>query len=133
MGIQPNARKEARENELSIKIPTVINNILFPFRKNMPVRITLCMVSFYLEISSIIIYFLAFLRKGNVNWKDINGKWFMLLCTLILAAAVIDCIKETLYEKENRNLGHNLLAGAGCVIILLITIAWILFMIYLMA
>lgn len=78
--------KKAEKNSVAeaIKIPDKLNWVLFPFRENTRVRITLCVGAGYIEISNIVVYGLAFLKKGSLNWENINGVWGMLFIAVVL-------------------------------------------------
>lgn len=134
-GVQMLARGEmhkAHEAELSVKIPDVLNIILFPFRKNLRVRVTLCLVSGYIEISNIVIYTLAALQKLNLDWEDVNTIWFMLFGTMGAIMNPIECVRDAIIQGRDRNFAYRLLAGIGCIIILMISIIWILIMMYIL-
>jgi len=90
----------------SIKIPDKLNWVLFPFRKNTRVRITLCVGVGYIEISNIVVYGLAFLKKGNLNWENVNGVWGMLFIAVSLVGRTVEFIRDFIYagrEKERKN------------------------------
>lgn len=114
-------------SEFAIKIPDKLNWVLFPFRKNTRVRIALCVGVGYIEISNIVVYGLAFLKKGSLNWENINGVWGMLLIAVVLVGGTVDVIRDSIYTGRERNMLYKLLNGLFCVIILIVTIGWIAF------
>lgn len=113
--------------EFAIKIPDKLNWVLFPFRKNTKVRITLCVGVGYIEISNIVVYGLAFLKKGSLNWENINGVWGMLFIAVVLIGGTVDVIRDSIYTGRERNMLYKLLNGLVCVIVLSATIGWIAF------
>ena len=81
-------------DDLYVKIPDLLNSILFPFRRNIPVRMVLCTISGYIEISIVIIYGLAFLRKGDLDWKNIEMAWMGWYGVAVFIAQPIEFIIE---------------------------------------
>lgn len=117
------------KTEHYIKMPNMLSKILFPFKKNTRVRMDLCVMSGYIEISSILIFNLIFFEK-NLNWKDINAIWVILFLVVSFFAGTIECIRSTFYEEKDRNLLYKLLSWMGCAIAFIITIGWLAFAIY---
>lgn len=123
------AWSEKNSVEESIKIPDKLNWVLFPFRKNTRVRITLCVGVGYIEISNIVVYGLAFLKKGSLNWEKINGVWGMLLIAVLLVGATVELIRDFIYTGRERNMLYKLVNGLFCVSLLIVTIGWIAFVV----
>lgn len=118
------------EVEFAIKIPDKLNWVLFPFRKNTRVRMTLCLAAGYIEISNIVVYGLAFLKKGNLNWENINGVWGMLFIAVSLVGVTVELIRDFIYTGREKNILYKLLNGLFCVFLLIVTIGWMAFVVY---
>ncbi len=114
----------------SIKIPDKLNWVLFPFRKNTRVRITLCVGVGYIEISNIVVYGLAFLKKGSLNWENISGVWGMLFIAVSLVGGTVELIRDFIYTGREKNILYKLLNGLFCVFLLIVTIGWMAFVVY---
>lgn len=111
--------------ETNIRIPYVLSKILFPFKKYTRIRMNLCVMSGYIEVGIVIICCLFFLRKGDLNWRDINDIWHLMFITVSLIAGTVDVIKSGVYEAKDRNMLYKLLTGLGCMILLIGTILWV--------
>ena len=66
-----------------------------------------------------------FLRRGDLNWRDINVIWCMIFVAVGLIAGTVDAIKSAVYEAKDRNMLYKLLIGLGCMILLIGTIVWV--------
>lgn len=139
-GIAGIARAERNSVAEAIKIPDKLNWVLFPFRANTRVRTILCVMAGYLEISNIVVYGLAFLKKGSLNWENISAVWVILLMAVSLIGGAVDVIRDFIYTERERNMLNKLLRERNmlnkllnvlfCVFFLIITIGWIAFTIY---
>lgn len=113
------------KDEINIRIPYVLSQILFPFKKYTRIRMSLCVISGYIEVGIVIICCLFFLRRGDLNWRDINDIWYMMLLAVGLIAGTVDAIKSAVYEAKDRNMLYKLLIGLECMILLIGTIVWV--------
>lgn len=118
------------KDETNIRIPYILSQILFPFKKNTKVRVTLCSISGYIEASNIIIYGSAIFLKGNLDWLDINAMWLVLFVAVCCITQPYECIKDTIYKGKDRNLLYNILSWLGCIFIVIFSIGCTAFAVY---
>lgn len=124
------ARSEKNSVAEAIKIPDKLNWVLFPFRENTRVRIILCVGAGYIEISNIVVYGLAFLKKGSLNWENISTVWVMLFMAASLIGATVEFIRDFIYIGRKENMLNKLLYMLVCLFFLIAAIGWIAFTAY---